>query len=66
MADFSVGTYRALQKKWLPDHSIKARNLWAYDRRYFHLKDFQKYRWYDKSYFTTGLQRQAFVHRRRG
>jgi hypothetical protein len=44
MADFGVGTYRALQKKWLPDHSIKARNLWAHDRRYFHLKDFQKYR----------------------
>ena len=40
MADFGVGTYRALQKKWLLDHLIKARNLWAYKRRYFHLKDF--------------------------
>jgi hypothetical protein len=55
MADFDVGTYRALQKKWLLDHSIKARNLWAYDRRYFHLKDFQKYRWCDESHFATGL-----------
>ncbi|KAF7501997.1 hypothetical protein GJ744_012503 [Endocarpon pusillum] len=27
MADFGVGTYRVLQKKWLPEHLIKARNL---------------------------------------
>jgi hypothetical protein len=43
MADFGVKTYYTLQKKWLPDYSIKARNLWAHDRYYFHLKDFQKY-----------------------
>lgn len=66
MADFGVGTYRALQKKWLPKHSIEARNLWAHERRYFHLEDFQRYRWCDESHFATALQRQALVHRRCG
>jgi hypothetical protein len=27
IADFGVGTYRALQKKWLLDYLIKVRNL---------------------------------------
>jgi hypothetical protein len=66
MADFGVGTYRVMQKKWLLDNSKLARGLWAYDRRYYHINDFKKYRWCDKSHFATGLQRQAFIHRRRG
>jgi hypothetical protein len=55
MADFGIGTYHVLQKKWLPDYSIKARNFWTYNRYYFHLKDFQKYQWCNESHFTTGL-----------
>ncbi|KAF7508186.1 hypothetical protein GJ744_009483 [Endocarpon pusillum] len=66
IADFGVGTYRALQKKWLPAHSIEARNLWAFEHRYHNQEDFKKYRWCDKSHFATGLQRQALVHCRRG
>jgi hypothetical protein len=66
MANFGVGTYRVLQKKWLPEHSQIQRNLWAHDRRYYHVDDFKNYRWCDESHFATGLQRQAFVHRRRG
>ncbi|KAF7502461.1 hypothetical protein GJ744_011299 [Endocarpon pusillum] len=55
MADFGVGTYRALQKKWLPAHSIEARNLWAFEHRYHNQEDFKKYRWCDESHFATGL-----------
>lgn len=66
MADFDVGTYRAIQKKWLPEHSIEAHNNWAFEHRYYHLKDFKRYRWCDESHFATGLQRQAFVHHRSG
>jgi hypothetical protein len=35
-----MGMYRVLQKKWLLDYLIKARNVWAYNRHYFYLKDF--------------------------
>jgi hypothetical protein len=43
MADFRVGTYRAIQKKWLQDHSRIHRDLWAHDRRYYYVNDFKKY-----------------------
>ena len=66
MANSGVGIYRILQKKWLPAHSIKARNLWTFEHRYHNLEDFKKYQWCDESYFVTSLQRQALVHRRCG
>ena len=65
MADSGVGTYRALQKKWLPAHSVEARNLWTFEHRYYNQEDFKKHRWCDESHFVTGLQRQVLVHRRR-
>ena len=65
MTDFDMGTYRVLQKKWLPEHSIEVRNLQVFEHRYYNLKDFKKYRQCDESHFVIGLQRQVLVHRRR-
>ncbi len=44
MAQFSVGTYRAQQKKYIRPRNIKIREIWGFERRYWKLKKFKQYR----------------------
>ncbi len=66
MKNFGVGTYMAAQKKLLLSSHIETRCIWGFERRYWHLDQFKKYRWCDESHFATCLQRQARIHRRAG
>jgi transposase len=66
MAEFGVGTYRAAQKKFLPEPTRKLRVIWAFERRRWSVTQFQSYRYSDESHFACLLQRQAMVHRRPG
>jgi DDE superfamily endonuclease len=66
MAEHGVGTYMALQKKYIRQTSVDKRGIWAFERRYWNLNDFKRYRYTDESHIACGLQRQARIHRRRG
>lgn len=66
MAEYGVGTYMAQQKKFISQPSIDKREIWGFERRYWHEDDFKRYRYSDECHFACGLQRQARVHRRRG
>lgn len=66
MSDYGIKTYAAAQKKWFSDTTRTARDIWAFERRYWKKKDFRRYRYSDESHFACGLQRQARIHRRRG
>jgi hypothetical protein len=66
MAEHGVGTYRAQQKKFIHSKNIERRGIWAFERKYWKLKNFKHYRYSDECHFACALQRQALVHRRRG
>ncbi|ERF73321.1 hypothetical protein EPUS_03154 [Endocarpon pusillum Z07020] len=66
MAEYGVGTFMAQQKKFISSTSIEKRGIWGFDRRYWHLNDFKRYKYSDESHFACALQRQARIHRRRG
>ena len=55
MKDFGVGTYMAEQKKYISQSSKKARQLWGYERRYWKIDDFKRYRFSDECHFACGL-----------
>ena len=56
----------AAQKKMFSYSHIKSRIIWGFERRYWQLDQFKKYRWCDECHFVTCLQRQARIHRRAG
>lgn len=66
MAEHGVGTFRAIQKKFINSKNIEKRGIWAFERKYWKLKKFKRYRYSDECHFACALQRQALVHRRRG
>ena len=55
MAEYGVGTYRAAQKKFLPQSIREARVIWAFERRRWSLEQFQCYRYSDESHFALYL-----------
>jgi hypothetical protein len=44
MKDFGVGTYMAAQKKMLSQAHIETQIIWGFERRYWQLDQFKKYR----------------------
>lgn len=66
MADHGVGTYRALQKKYIKQSSKDKRVIWGFERRRWRKEDYRHYRYSDECHFACGLQRQILIHRRRG
>jgi hypothetical protein len=66
MHNHGVGTYMAQQKKFILKSSMEKRGLWGFERRYWQLDDFKRYKYSDESHFACALQRQARIHRRRG
>ena len=65
MAKYDVDTYMVQQKKFISATSIEKRGIWGFERRYWHLDDFKRYKYSDESHFACALQRQARIHRRR-
>ena len=41
MKNHGVGIYMTAQKKWLPQSTIDAQNIFAHDHQYWKEKDFQ-------------------------
>jgi hypothetical protein len=66
MHNYGVGTYMAQQKKFISEGSVQKRGLWGFERRYWQLDNFKRYKYSDESHFACALQRQARIHRRQG
>ena len=62
MKDYGVETFRAKQRRRLLNSTKEKRELWAFERRYWKIEQFQQYRYSDESHFATLLQRLAFIH----
>jgi transposase len=56
MAQHGMGTYRALQKKYIHPKSVEKRGIWGFERRYWKENDFKQYRYSDESHFACSLQ----------
>jgi hypothetical protein len=66
MANHGIGTYVAMQKKWISEKNVQDRNQYQFEHRYWHLDEYKQYRWCDESHFAIGLSRTARIHRRYG